>query len=77
MVGGYNEVGRNAVAEAQDSKIQAWVDVLTAKSVSEPDILARYIVLGALGLRDLAGSKGELEMLLAVHKRAVVELATH
>ncbi len=75
MVGGYNEVGQQAVEEAQDSKIQAWVDVLTAKAVSEPDILARYIVLGSLGLRDLAGSKEDLEVLLAVHKRAVVELA--
>lgn len=77
MVGGYNEVGRQAVAEAQNNKIQSWVDVLTAKSVSEPDILARYIVLGALGLRDLAGTKEDLEVLLAVHKRAVVEIAAH
>jgi AcrR family transcriptional regulator len=76
MVGGYNAVGQTAVSEAQAHKIAAWSEVLTAQGAGEPDELARYIVLGALGLRDLAASEAELDTLLALHTRAVVALVT-
>jgi AcrR family transcriptional regulator len=81
MIGGFNDQGRAAAEQAQRDKIAAWEACLAdhhlvGGGASCPALLAEFIVLGSLGLRDHAQSKEQLTDLLAIQKQAVLAICS-
>ena len=80
MIDGYNARGKAEIERVQVDKIDAWAAVLDphmprpGKRNVSTNLLAEYIVLSSLGLRDNAGDERQLRALLDVQKLGIIAL---